>query len=116
MRKVNAMRKETSAIAYAFIERRAARAARTHTDGQTLFLHGNAIAWWEGDILCLSLAGWNTNTTRDRLNGILSALGSKLCIRSKDGEAFLSEIDREKIPMADNAVLRLPPIAYNPTR
>lgn len=40
----------------------------TSTDGVTLYLHGNAIAEWRKGKLYVSTAGWNTVTTRQRLN------------------------------------------------
>ena len=48
-------------------------------------LHGNIIAEkWEGDIY-ISLAGWNTNTTRERLNGL-----DGVQVRTKQGQAYLN--------------------------
>ena len=70
------MRKETSKIMNAFYRGKPARAARTHTDGQTVWLHNNRIAWRtdDGDI-CFTLAGWGTVTTRERINGLLKICG-----------------------------------------
>lgn len=40
-------------------------------DGTTkLLLHGNCIAKIEEDILSITSAGWETNTTKERLNGL----------------------------------------------
>lgn len=70
------MRKETYKIAKAFLEGRPAKASRTSTDGQTVWLHGNRIAYRDEDgHLCITMAGWPTVTTRERLNGILSVFG-----------------------------------------
>ena len=65
------MRKESIDVARAFLARKPCRRARTSTDGQAVYLHGNKIAWWDdrGD-LCLTLCRWGTVTTRDRLNAI----------------------------------------------
>ena len=70
------MRRETSKIMNAFYRGLPAKAARTHTDGQTVWLHNNRIAWRNdhGDI-CFTLAGWATTTTRERINGLLSTFG-----------------------------------------
>ena len=65
------MRKVTKQIAQAFMAGKAKTAGNTSTDGQSVFLHGNRIAWKDGDYLALTLAGWGTNTTRERLNSIL---------------------------------------------
>ncbi len=65
------MRQESAKIARAFLAKRQAKAARTHTDGHALYLHGNRIAWRNADgSVSLTLAGWGTPTTRDRLNTI----------------------------------------------
>lgn len=42
----------------------------SHTDGETLFLHGNAIARHTPEGVEVTTAGWNSNTTKERLNGI----------------------------------------------
>jgi len=41
-------------------------------------LHGNKIAEWRENGLHMSLAGWNTVTTRERLNGIAQTIGLKV--------------------------------------
>ena len=70
------MRKETQKIAQAFARGQAAKAARTETDGRTVWLHGNRIAQREDDgSVWVTLAGWGTVTTRERLNGICRELG-----------------------------------------
>jgi|SRR6185369_3289418 len=64
------MRNVTSQIVEAFGARRAARISNSSTDGQALFLHGNKIAEWRDNGLWVTTAGWNTVTTRERLNGL----------------------------------------------
>lgn len=81
------MRKVTRNCAQAFID------GRTYTEGNTsvfigsngervMTLHGNTIArMTEGDPgvsaeLSITLAGWPTPTTRERLNGLLEIAGS----------------------------------------
>lgn len=65
------MRKVTKTVAAAFLAGKPATAANTKTDGRTLTLHGHAIAWRdESGIITLTLAGWPTPTTRERLNGV----------------------------------------------
>lgn len=79
------MRKETKKICQAFIESRAAKAARTETDGDNLYLHGHRIAWWDTDeayyngkrILHICFCGYPTPTTKDRLNGLFWMLFGK---------------------------------------
>ena len=70
------MRQETQKIARAFYNGQAASAARTTTDGNTVWLHGNKIAWrTEAGDIGFTLAGWPTVTTRERINGILKTFG-----------------------------------------
>jgi hypothetical protein len=68
------MRKVTRDICTAFIEGRPARSANTWTDGEVLFLHRQKIAWKDGNGYHFCLCGWNTPTTRDRLNGVFDLL------------------------------------------
>lgn len=63
------MRKESTTIARAFLDRRYAKGKRTVSLGSDLLLHGNRIAWHNPDgSISMTLAGWGTPTTRDRLN------------------------------------------------
>ena len=68
------MRKVTEQIKKAFEEGRSLKVGNTETDGQTVWLHGNAIVKRDPDgLVRWSLAGWNTPTTRERVNGIANA-------------------------------------------
>lgn len=70
------MRKITETIGSAFKLGRKRAIGNTSTDGQSLHLHGNLIAFTDDKgYLHLSLAGWHTPTTRERLNGILQIFG-----------------------------------------
>lgn len=51
-----------------------------------LYLHGNRIATYGLGILTISDCGWQTNTTKERLNGILSVFGIKGHIFQHKGE------------------------------
>jgi hypothetical protein len=51
--------------------------ANTATDGESLTLWGNKIAWWEGDTICLTIAGHATMLTVGRLNDITQRLMQK---------------------------------------
>lgn len=55
-----------------------------------LKLHGHTIAMRVGDLVKIKDAGWQTNTTKERLNGILDAYHSDSYIFQKDFEWFLS--------------------------
>mgnify|MGYP001421631177 FL=1 len=68
------MRKVTQRIKQAFEQGTSLKVDNTRTDGQTVWLHGNAIVKRDPDgLVRWSLAGWNTSTTRERVNGIANA-------------------------------------------
>ena len=68
------MRKVTEQIKQAFNKGVSLKVGNTKTDGQTVWLHGNAIVKRDADgLVKWSLAGWNTPTTRERVNGIANA-------------------------------------------
>lgn len=79
------MRKVTKQIKAAFEAGKSKTIGNTHTDGTTVYLHGNAIVQRREDGIYASLAGWNTPTTRERVNGIT---GSSLT--QKDFEPYLN--------------------------
>lgn len=65
------MRKITKEIVAAFMNREARKIGNSRTDGTTLYLHDNAIAKWDEEgRLWITNAGWKTNTTKERLNGL----------------------------------------------
>lgn len=67
------MRQITDRIVGAFEARTPDRLNNTETDGTSLFLHGNKIAEWNrnGEAgLHITNAGWSSNTTKERLNGL----------------------------------------------
>lgn len=64
------MRSITKKIVSAFLDGKSASLDNTRTDGKSLFLHGNKIAYKEDGKLFISTCGWNTPTTKERLNGI----------------------------------------------
>lgn len=57
------------------------------------YLHGNLIAWKGRSLyqphLSLTLAGWGTATTRDRLNGILQTLRIPLTYYQSEWEQYI---------------------------
>ena len=71
------MRQVTKLTTEAFRRGEPLRVGDSETDGRTYRLHGNAIAERDGPVM-VSLAGWNTPTTRERLNGITHAFGYPL--------------------------------------
>ena len=60
--------------------------SNTKTDGKTIWLYGNAIIKRDPDgLVRWSLAGWNTQTTRERVNNIVNA-----GVRQVKGEPVLN--------------------------
>ena len=65
------MRKVTERIKQAFEQGTSLKVGNTRTDGTSVFLHGNEIIKRdESGLVMATLAGWNTPTTRERINGI----------------------------------------------
>ena len=83
------MRKISKSIANAFKNGERRSISNTVTDNNEVLLHGNRIMWKNdsGDI-CLSMCGWDTPTTRERLNALLYVLGSDWRIVQRSGMQF----------------------------
>lgn len=64
------MRKVTRQAANALMAGKNFTSGNTVVKDGTMYLHRNAIARIDGDFAVLSTCGWNTSTTRERLNGI----------------------------------------------
>lgn len=65
------MRKITKDIIGAFLRRETRTIGNSHTDGRRLLLHGNEIAKFDKTgRLWITTAGWKSNTTKERLNGL----------------------------------------------
>lgn len=65
------MEKNVADVIRAFIDRKPCHVPKynTETDGTALRFHASKIAWWGDDrSLHMTLAGWATPTTKDRLN------------------------------------------------
>tara|TARA_R110002020_G_C16023744_1_gene752190 strand:+ start:183 stop:494 length:312 start_codon:yes stop_codon:yes gene_type:complete len=86
------MRKITETIANAFAQGNKMTVGNTATAHGEVLLHGNCIVdtdpW--GNIT-MSLAGWNTQTTRERLNGIAEVLGLDARFTKKGDWAYLND-------------------------
>jgi len=82
------MRQITRKIVSAFERREALKIDNSRTDGTSLWLFENKIAEWRTDGLWISNAGWKSNTTKERLNG-LTGVG----ISSVRGKWFLNNVE-----------------------
>lgn len=54
----------------AFYSGRKFKQSNTRVENSELYLHGNLIARLNGGTLQINLCGWNTQTTRERLNAL----------------------------------------------
>jgi len=85
------MKKTSATIAAAFLNGQKKTVSNTSTDGARVLLHGNEIARKEGGHLIVTLAGWNTPTTRERVNAILATFGKVQRVVCKKGLAYVRE-------------------------
>jgi hypothetical protein len=69
------MRKVEKVVCGAFVRGERCRRSNTFTDGRSLWLFGNLIARWRRGRIWGTLAGWNTVTTRSRLNAVATISG-----------------------------------------
>ena len=97
------MTKEARRVAEAFKAGRRLTIKRTATDGNYVWLHGNTIAYrGEHGEVYVTLAGWGSPTTRDRLNAICDAYGrgrpfsQKRFVQYFDGREISAD---DKIPL-----------------
>lgn len=67
------------------------------TDGDSLFLHGNKIAWKEPDGIVITTAGWNTKTTKDRLNAL-----PNVSVKTIKGQLMLNDKEWDGSPIKVN--------------
>ena len=84
------MRKISQNIATSFLAGKPLHIDNTYTDGEKVFLHSNLIAKKIHPAkLEISLAGYPTLTTRERLNSILNVFGFDHYIQQKEGKQYI---------------------------
>ena len=101
------MRKITQNAANAFIAGRAFASGNTtvtvNSEGYiSMYLHGNLIAkrgMCDTDIE-VSLAGWPTVTTRERINGLLTTMGSPCIVFQKNHQQYFGNANYSE-PVSD---------------
>jgi hypothetical protein len=86
------MRKITLKIARSLYQGKPCKISNTYTDGEKVFLHDNLIAFKRENGLSISLAGWPTVTTRERINGLLKYFyeNDDLRIYQRYGDQYIS--------------------------
>jgi hypothetical protein len=68
------MRDITWQIKYAFNNNEHKKIGNSETDGTSVWLHGNRIIYTDRlGRIWYTMAGWETRTTKERLNGIINA-------------------------------------------
>ena len=90
------MRKITQNAADAFVSGRKFASGNTQVDAYTaddktvarMYLHGNQIAYKCNGELLVTLAGWPTPTTRERLNGLLETIGKERSFHQQNYSQF----------------------------
>ena len=101
------MRKVTEQTAVAFRRGESKAVGNTMTNGTHYYLHGNLIAYKNYGGLMLTLAGWNTVTTRERLNGILNVFGVKARFSQKDYAPVFVFGDDKPIKIESDQIIRV---------
>lgn len=85
------MRKIDELVRNAWLRGKNFKLDNTEIVNNTLSLHGNVIARLSDDgCLSISLAGWNTQVTRARLNAILPV---EYILRCKKGKPYLNNVE-----------------------
>ena len=90
------MRDRTRTVLLAFFQGKPARVVNTETDGTEVRLYGNVIARRNKDgTLMLTMAGWETSTTRERLNAVLIFLNLsyEFRFRQRKGRQFFGNVE-----------------------
>ena len=83
------MRLVTEKCIKAFLNGKNTAVSNTMVADNKLYLHGNCIAKIEDGKLLVSMCGWNTKTTRERLNGF-SEFGYNISVTQKDWMPFIN--------------------------
>lgn len=85
------MRKESRIVIESFLNRKPKKMKNTESTGQELRLFGNTIAWHVGDEnIGITMAGWGSDTTRDRLNTLFRLAKISAGIFQRDHEQYIS--------------------------
>jgi hypothetical protein len=73
--------------------------ANTESHDNTLYLHGNAIAWRNDETgeVWITNAGWHTKTTQSRLNAVLQSLGVEGRVFTKKGRQYLERREDDEM-------------------
>ncbi|CAB5237913.1 hypothetical protein UFOVP142_4 [uncultured Caudovirales phage] len=85
------MRKVSEAVCKAFKNREYKTIGNTRAAGDYLLLHGNIIATRMNEGIRVTSAGWQTSTTKDRLNSLFRVMGINASISQREYVWYLSD-------------------------
>lgn len=91
------MRQITEIMTRAFFNGERKTLSNTTVKNHEMYLFDNKIAWIENNKLYFTMCGWNTQTTRERLNG----LGVRISQRNFEPYFNGEKIDSKKIYSID---------------
>lgn len=98
------MRKESRIVIESFLAGKPRKIKNTESTGQELRLFGNTIAWHVGEKhVGITMAGWGSVTTRDRLNTLFRLAKISAGIFQRDHEQYIS-CDGETKPLGTRDV------------
>lgn len=96
------MRKCTREIVTAFINGKPRKTKNMTCDGDSIRLHGNLIAWRHDDAVYVTLAGWGSVTTRERLNGLCRVITGRQAFHQKNHVQYYNDQ-----PIHERDIIRL---------
>ena len=76
-------------------------------DDVELKLHGHTIAYKDGADIKVSFCGYPTNTTKERLNGLLARIGKDYRFVTRDYDLHVAGFDGWLMPIDDDKYLSL---------
>ena len=100
------MRKITSESVKAFLNGDRYSNSNMYVNRYSLYLHSNLIATKKEEDIYISNAGWCSNTTKERLNGLLSML-NKRGIFQKDFIWYYCNTNNEVVKFPYNKLLNV---------
>jgi hypothetical protein len=94
------LRKITRDAATAFVQGKRFKRDNTEVRDGFMMLHNNAIAWLapRSQKPLLSMCGWGTPTTRERINGLLEVLGIPARLHQQGHEQYVY-VQGESVPI-----------------
>ena len=98
------MPKESKIVVQAFLDGTSKKMKNTETDGKELRLFGNGIAWHLSETnIGITMAGWGSVTTRDRLNTLFRIAGIDASVYQQNHDQYI-RIGAETSPLGTQDV------------